>query len=302
MKAQDSYFQICYSNKGLLFKNLTVKNLTVIFNRYKGMIFILKLKFSYKMEARFAAPISNQHFTYMCVPKSTERQTIKELSVDIEPHEDLNHDTDCFGNIILYGCNLSPHQQFTVNVTGTAESGLNIYEEKFSGKPFEQIYKYKTPLTAMGKYLYEFYDYLSINEDLGDYEKAITVMRGLYNCFNYTKNVTDINTTAEQAMKLKRGVCQDYAHIMLALCRNAGLASRYVVGMLEGEGFSHAWVEVLCRGYWYGFDPTNNLLVDHQYVKISHGRDSSDCIVNKGIFKGCGSQSYDIDVIVSKEQ
>jgi transglutaminase-like putative cysteine protease len=87
---------------------------------------------------------------------------------------------------------------------------------------------------------------------------------------------------------------------MIALLRMSGIPARYVVGMMMGEGFSHAWVEALIDGEWIGFDPTNDKNVDDTYIKISNGRDYQDCIVNRGVFYGCVTQNQNIKVIVSE--
>ena len=126
-------------------------------------------------------------------------------------------------------------------------------------------------------------------------------MHKLHQDLSYEKGVTTFQTTAEEAMKLKKGVCQDYAHILIALLRMMKIPARYVVGMMIGEGFSHAWVEMEADGRWYGLDPTNDVLVGENYIKISHGRDYNDCIVNKGVFTGMASQKQDISVIVCEQ-
>ena len=126
-------------------------------------------------------------------------------------------------------------------------------------------------------------------------------MHKLHQDLSYEKGVTTFQTTAEEAMKLKKGVCQDYAHILIALLRMMRIPARYVVGMMIGEGFSHAWVEMEADGRWYGLDPTNDVLVGENYIKISHGRDYNDCIVNKGVFTGMASQKQDISVIVCEQ-
>lgn len=127
-------------------------------------------------------------------------------------------------------------------------------------------------------------------------------MHRLYDYLNYIKGSTDVNTTAEEAMENKCGVCQDYAHIMLSLLRLRNISARYTVGMFVGEGETHAWVEVLSNGKWYGFDPTNNLLIDNNYIKISSGRDATDCSVNKGIFRGFSSQLQTASLSVNHQQ
>ena len=101
-------------------------------------------------------------------------------------------------------------------------------------------------------------------------------------------------------MELGCGVCQDYSHILISLCHLAGIPARYVVGMLTGEGASHAWVEIYQDEKWYALDPTNNLIVDDEHIKISHGRDYRDCLINQGVFTGCAKQTQEIQVVVEE--
>lgn len=132
-----------------------------------------------------------------------------------------------------------------------------------------------------------------------NYDRAVAMMEQLHADMVYTPGATTIDTTAEEALKLRRGVCQDYAHILIALCRMEKIPARYVVGMMEGEGASHAWVEVFSDGLWYGIDPTNLGFVVDDYVKISHGRDYRDCVVNKGKFYGGARQKQTVSVTVT---
>ncbi len=131
-----------------------------------------------------------------------------------------------------------------------------------------------------------------------DYDKALYIMHRLHSDMKYKSGVTDLYTTAEEAFRMKKGVCQDYAHIYIALAKLAGIPARYVAGLMIGEGMSHAWVEVLCKGKWIGIDPTNNLLVDDNYIKLGHGRDAFDCQINLGIMHGGGKQRQRIEVLV----
>lgn len=105
----------------------------------------------------------------------------------------------------------------------------------------------------------------------------------IYDTFTYTKNVSTVTTTGAQAFAMVKGVCQDYDHVMIGICRYFQIPARYVSGMMIGEGYSHAWVEIFSDGKWYGFDPTNHLLIDDTYIRFSRGR---DCILNQGIYYG----------------
>ena len=106
--------------------------------------------------------------------------------------------------------------------------------------------------------------------------------------------------SAEEAAALSMGVCQDYAHILLALLRHEHIPCRYVVGMMMGEGASHAWIEVSDGEKWIALDPTNNCPVDDRYINISHGRDAKDCTINQGFFYGLPEQLQEIHVVVEE--
>ena len=105
-----------------------------------------------------------------------------------------------------------------------------------------------------------------------------------------TLHASNVCATAEQALAKRKGVCQDYAHVMLSVCRHVGLTARYIAGLLGGEGATHAWVEVYQDGRWVGLDPTHNRLVDDNYITIAHGRDYRDCMLDIGIFSGYNVQ------------
>jgi transglutaminase-like putative cysteine protease len=111
----------------------------------------------------------------------------------------------------------------------------------------------------------------------------------------YEWGITGVGTTASEALTAGRGVCQDYAHIMLAACRAAGIPARYVSGHLGGEGGSHAWVEVLyphpyCGNRWVaqGWDPTHNRRANSDYLVVAVGRDYADVAPLSGTYDGTG--------------
>lgn len=102
----------------------------------------------------------------------------------------------------------------------------------------------------------------------------------------YRPGLTQVETTASQALERGGGVCQDYAHVMIALCRARGLAARYVSGFNPAEGMMHAWVEVLCGDAWIAFDPTHNRRTRPDCVYIACGRDYRDVTPVAGSFRG----------------
>lgn len=258
-----------------------------------------KVKFFYTMQISFDVPIWAHHFSLKCFPKSNFRQTINSLKFNLSEATYTSTETDSFGNMVLNGSIIEPHTSFNAEISGIAWSGVDIFEahEKYGEAP---LFSVQSKYTHSGDTIEKYYNNVLCAIDIKQpYETALKIMRSLYSNMKYTPHSTNIKTTAEEAFKSKQGVCQDYAHIMISLCRLAGIPARYVVGMLEGEGESHAWVEVLCNGFWYGFDPTNNLLINKSYIKISHGRDYSDCIVSRGVFYGDAKQTQNVKVLLT---
>jgi transglutaminase-like putative cysteine protease len=124
-----------------------------------------------------------------------------------------------------------------------------------------------------------------------DVDLAEILNTSVHDHFTYEWGVTSVDTTAAEAWSGARGVCQDYAHCMLALCRLCGLPARYVSGHLLGEGGTHAWVEVLVRDESGAtkavpFDPTHNRRAGARYVTVAVGRDYADVAPTSGTFEG----------------
>lgn len=131
----------------------------------------------------------------------------------------------------------------------------------------------------------------------------------IFENFTYTKGITNIETTVDEILSLKKGVCQDFAHILLQLLRTAGIPSRYVSGYicpnesgLRGEGATHAWVEIYTPNQgWLGLDPTNNIWTMDNHVRLSVGRNFNDCTPIKGTFKGLARQTLSVSVSIGYE-
>ena len=234
----------------------------------------------------------------MFLPSDTNRQKIDDLKVSVPDCPHFCETVDQFRSKKIYGCIEQPHDTFRVRISGTARTGLDIFEE-YTADPFAcALLKVQTELTMPGEAIRACREHLPLDACAGPYDKALCIMRWLHDTFHYLPGITGVHEPAEAALALGQGVCQDYAHIMLSLLRLEGIPARYVVGMMLGEGCSHAWVEALCNGYWYGFDPTNNKLVNDEYIRVSCGRDSGDCSIIRGTFYGLVTQTQQESVVV----
>jgi len=131
---------------------------------------------------------------------------------------------------------------------------------------------------------------------------AMALMHAVYAQIKYEKGATDVTTTATEALALGRGVCQDFSHIMLAVCRCQGIPARYVSGYLYNNGHSaatHAWVDAYLPGFgWRSLDCTHDQEQTAQYVRVAIGRDYSDVPPTRGIFLGNAKETMEVTVSV----
>jgi transglutaminase-like putative cysteine protease len=157
--------------------------------------------------------------------------------------------------------------------------------------------------------------------------EAVQGLMGLvYREFQYEQHVTNVATTVPEVLKGRTGVCQDFAHVLIGLCRSIGVPARYVSGYIvpaagarpqsqtlgnmsqvqtfggalspsRGAGASHAWIEAFTPTHgWRGFDPTNNLLASTYHVKMGIGRDYNDVPPTRGTFRGIAEEKLAVEV------
>lgn len=138
---------------------------------------------------------------------------------------------------------------------------------------------------------------------------ALQLNEYVFKNFAYDKAVTDVETTIAEVWKLKAGVCQDFAHVLLLMLRLINIPARYVSGYvcpnksgMRGEGATHAWVEAYIPFYgWLGLDPTNNCMVNDLHVRLATGRNFSDVSPVKGTYKGTSNHTLEVGVTISYE-
>jgi transglutaminase-like putative cysteine protease len=157
----------------------------------------------------------------------------------------------------------------------------------------------------------EAYARASFTPGRGLLEAAFDLTRRIFDDFEFNSRATDISTPLEQVMRGRRGVCQDFAQLMIGCLRAIGLPARYMSGYILthpragqprmiGADASHAWVSVFCPELgWVDFDPTNRQLVQHEHITLGWGRDFSDVTPMRGIVLGGGAQTLDVQVTVT---
>lgn len=259
-----------------------------------------QLHLSYDMLIEYSEEVQKCNFTIKCIPTDSMRQKISNVQIKITPDVKYSYGKDGLNNIQIYGVNGLPHKSFRFHIEADAKTGLSDYETDYRDD-LDMIFKHEHGLNVAGYRIESFCRTLyRIKRIEASYERAIELMNELSLNFVYLPKTTDVNTTAEEAFVQGYGVCQDYAHIFISFLHSLGMSARYVTGFIVGEGESHAWVEVLCDGKWYGFDPTHNRVINDDYIKIGIGRDAKDCMINRGIMHGGGFHTQKITVQVSE--
>ena len=247
----------------------------------------------------YAHPVHSSYTEVRLKPVTDAFQTCHESSLTVDPNRPLLETTDYYGGSVATFNILPSHQRLVL----TAHSVVETHRDPTVYAPVSEFEARKAHLDFL-RFDGPVEDVPAI-EDLVDdsglrySEEAFAAVERLntliHERFKYAPLSTDVHTKISQVFANGGGVCQDFAHIFIAACRAAGLPARYVSGYLvtrrsrsaEGAPASHAWAEVLLpeRG-WCGFDPTNNLLANDFYIKLSNGRDYRDASPTRGTYRG----------------
>jgi transglutaminase-like putative cysteine protease len=230
----------------------------------------------------YSQPVTDLHQRLMVVPPAQhggQRRLDWSLHVGGVDQHRIRTRCDRWGNLVLdvRVPRVDDFVEFTVAATTTVDP-LVLTRVRPSDRFFAS-----TPLTSPGGPVAELAAGLT---GAGPAEVCAAVYRNI----RYEFGVTDVWTTAAEALEVGRGVCQDFAHVMLATCRLMGLPARYVSGHLHGEGGSHAWVEVLSADgegglLAEGWDPTHDRRTDDRYLTVATGRDYADVAPLCGSFE-----------------
>ena len=254
------------------------------------------ISFYYDVWFHYSVPITEHSLVLRCVPPELPEQQLLEVNLSIEPEETGGaYGRDSFGNQTYTARIPEPHQDFRYRVSGVA---LRDDSRRQVEMPLS-CYSFASPLTEPSPAMEAFLGELHLTGTAWQQAQDLSV--AVHHHLSYVPSSTTVETTAAEAFSQKKGVCQDYAHVFIALARLAGIPARYVAGLPEGEGQSHAWVEIWDRGYWRPLDPTRNCPVDESYLKLCVGRDFADCPVEQGTFYGLAEQQHTVYMKVDNQ-
>ena len=248
-------------------------------------------------------------------PIEDEFQKVVEQQVHISQQPVVHVLKDYFGNTTGFFSLITPHDELWIESLVAVEmmpkpviqrsiNRAEVWNTIKSEKVQSEFHVYVKPeLAACGVEVQQAIDEI-VNRDQHALDTILELSDYIYHNFTYTKGVTDIETSVEEIWKLKAGVCQDFAHLLLYMVRLLGVPSRYISGYIcpgtsewRGEGATHAWAEVwLPDTGWVGIDPTNKCLAGERHVRVATGRNFSDCTPVKGTYKGERKHTLEVSV------
>lgn len=264
-------------------------------------------------------PINESINEIRLFPHNFENQEVLEFQLSITKNPQVTITTDYHGNRVGNFNIMEPHSEMIVEskmLVRTNHSQKipeidNVKVADLVAKLENDVYLLRLSYPEKIKKQEEI---IKILKEIDSSDKSIIAIAQqcneyIFTNFTYTKGITNIETTIDEILEHRKGVCQDFALVLLQLLRTAGIPSRYVSGYicpnesgLRGEGATHAWVEIYSpiQG-WLGIDPTNNIWTMDNHVKLSVGLNFIECTPIKGTFKGLAKQTLSVSVSIGYE-
>jgi len=268
----------------------------------------MRLSVVHETHYKYSSPVALSHQLLHLTPRELpwQQPAKHRLTVEPAPAEREERD-DYFGNRTVRVLLATPHSELLVRTESEVEVQPRAQAAaSLPGDPQEFVYE--SPHVEAWR---ELIDYAAKSAAPGrpPLEVATDLMRRIYRDFKFDRTATSVSTPLRQVMKQRSGVCQDFAHLMTGALRSLAIPARYVSGYiltapppgrprLVGADASHAWVSIFC-GEWIDLDPTNNRLVDDDYVTLGWGRDFGDVTPMRGVILGGGEQQLAVRVTVA---
>lgn len=273
-------------------------------------------------------PVSSATLSLRVTPRSGAGQHCLDHTLIIEPQpSSLTVERDFFGNAVTMATIETGLVALKVETRARVDVARAAIASSIASPDWEQVaaraladtsleaeapvhFMFASPRIALSEPVTA-YAALSFPPGGSIVEGARDLARRIRAEFSYSPQVTDVSTPLDLAFAQRRGVCQDFAHIMIAGLRGLGLPAAYVSGYirtipppgqprLEGADATHAWVSVWCGAElgWFGIDPTNAIDVGNDHIVLAVGRDFSDVSPVHGVFVGSGAQELEVGVDV----
>lgn len=261
----------------------------------------MRLRIQHHTAFSYDRPVSEAYTEMRLRPLDAGGQRCLSFSLLTDPRGEVTHYLDRYGNAVGYFDVLAAHDRLQVSAVSevlTPETFVPDFDEL---TPLDaHDFLMPTTYAPFHERLIAFAAAQAVRDAPRD--TALRLMAAVRGALRYEKGATDVKTTADQALERGRGVCQDFAHVLIAACRSRGIPARYVSGYLYNRGAeaaSHAWVDVRLPGEgWFSLDPTHGVAQTSQYVRVAVGRDYADVSPTRGVYKGDAQETLAVEVSV----
>lgn len=263
----------------------------------------MRIAIDHRTTYGYAEPASYGVQELRLTPLSSRCQRVVEWHVEAPGADTGVRYVDANGNPVLLINQCVPRSDLVIRVSGVVETFANDgVLGDLANEPRERIFIRQTELTRPGRRL-ERLAANFVDFDGTDVALCHSVMAAIRDAMTFDVGRTDALTGAEEALAAGHGVCQDFAHVFISVCRQLDRPARYVTGYLlmdeEGEEADahHAWAETLLDGLgWVGFDPANGISPDDRYVRLACGPDADYAAPVRGIRRGSGAETLEVAV------
>lgn len=269
---------------------------------------------------KYSLPVKQSINQCIFMPLTTSNQKLIAYEQNISPNAESSSHQDYWGNEVNTFYIWEPHHELIVETRSILELSYanpfieltEVIEKKMTSISFRQQfaeYLMPTTYTSLSKDIIESITNTLDAKHTDAYSFVHRLNKFIYEDFAYVPGSTHVKTVASEAYEKRSGVCQDFSHVMLAICRSQGIPARYVSGYIyggedaamRGDSQTHAWVDVYFPNYgWVGFDPTNNRMALNQHICVATGRDYADITPLKGVYIGSGMQELNVSISVSR--
>lgn len=271
-----------------------------------------RLEVHHSTTYRYAGQVESSYNEARLTPVTGPRQTVLSSSIEVSPRVTPFRYTDAFGTTVHSFDLHQPHDHLTVignshTETSAPQPIVNQlgWKELHSDRCRDRYFEYLQPSALVDTNDEMLAAIDDVRDADGPFEAANAIFDLVRGRLTYESGSTVVSTTATDAFSSEHGVCQDFAHVSLALLRSVGIPARYVSGYVHnrpdarlGEsvrGESHAWVDVW-TGDWWGYDPTGDVAVGERHVVVATGRDYRDVAPLKGVYAGAALDKLEVSV------
>lgn len=270
---------------------------------------------------RYTAPITESVMEVRMQPRSDGVQRCLEFYLYTDPLSYVLHYRDYHGNTVHHFNVPERHAQLTITAEAVVQIspmpalpetlGADVWDALDTSAAQDEHWDMLAPsrFAHPSTLLHDFMHELLLTRDEDPLSTVRRINTAIYKSFEYVPHSTTVDSPIDDALRTRRGVCQDFAHIMIAVVREIGIPCRYVSGYLyhryedndrSSEDATHAWVEVFLPDIgWVGFDPTNDLVCMERHIRAAVGRDYADVPPTLGVFKGVADTELDVGVRVA---